>query len=68
MAKLVWFTYPSSIKGERILVNAENITYIVPNGKLHDKDKSLIYFNGAEENCIGVYGSVEDIYKTIELA
>ena len=66
MTKLVWFVEPhiSKDKDKRILINLDNITCIVPSDER--EDETLIYFNG--NNCIRVRGTVEEVYKTIELA
>ena len=68
MAKLVWFIEPHTNKGKgkRVLVNVENITCIVPSDD--SNDKTVIFFNGDEQNLINVRGTIEEVYKTIELA
>ena len=67
MAKLVWFTEAHNQEkfNKRILVNIDNITCITPS----DRDNEVrIYFNGEECNFVRVVGTVEEVYKTIELA
>ena len=67
--KLVWFTeahiHITEKFNRRILVNVDNITCIVPSGR---DNESHIYFNGEESNFVTVTGTVEEAFKTIELA
>ena len=55
------FTYTTSKKVEKIIVNIDNVSNIVQDGE----NNCLIYFTGDRQDCIRVDGTIEDIYFQI---
>lgn len=55
------FTYTTSKKVERIIVNIDNVSNIVQDGE----NSCLIYFTGDRQDCVRVDGTIEDIYFQI---
>ena len=55
------FTYTTSRKVEKVIVNIDNISNIVQDGD----DNCLIYFAGDKTDCIRVDGNIEDMYFQI---
>ena len=55
------FTYSTSKKAEKFLVNINNVSNIVQDGD----NNCLIYFTGDRQDCVRVDGTLEDVCMTI---
>ena len=55
------FTYTTSKRTEKVLVNIDNISNIVQDGD----SNCLVYFTGDRQDCVRVDGTLEDVCMTI---